>query len=220
MLPEWLEPAPPDFFLRNHVAKRRPYAKPQSAQRAAGIFKWNLLDRLLPMPTTDVLVISRGRLADRPVPRNLDDTRILLRDGIGLVIRHAEQLDVPLAALAHSLTKTMPGTAHVQLFVTPAETHGFSWHYDAEEVFIVQTAGVKDYFLRENTVAASALAMPDFGRFRDEVSPVGSVRLIEGDWLYIPGRWWHMAKCVEDSLSISIGVSPDESWLTELKRKR
>ena len=59
----------------------------------------------------------------------------------------------------------MPGTAHVQLFVTPAETHGFSWHYDAEEVFIVQTAGVKDYLLRENTVAASAAAMPNLVEF-------------------------------------------------------
>jgi ribosomal protein L16 Arg81 hydroxylase len=30
--------------------------------------------------------------------------------------------------------------------------------------------------------------------------------LIGGDWLYIPARWWHGAKCIEDSLSISLGL--------------
>jgi hypothetical protein len=36
--------------------------------------------------------------------------------------------------------------------------------------------------------------------------------LIAGDWLYVPARWWHVAKCVEDSLSISLGVFVDGSW--------
>jgi ribosomal protein L16 Arg81 hydroxylase len=34
-----------------------------------------------------------------------------------------------------------------------------------------------------------------------------TARLFAGDWLYIPSRWWHMAKCIEDSLSISLGLS-------------
>jgi ribosomal protein L16 Arg81 hydroxylase len=33
-------------------------------------------------------------------------------------------------------------------------------------------------------------------------------RLLPGDWLHVPARWWHMAKCLEDSLSISVGVRP------------
>ncbi|MGN6718406.1 MAG: JmjC domain-containing protein [Candidatus Binatia bacterium] len=103
------------------------------------------------------------------------------------------------------------------MFVTPAGTYGFSWHYDREEVFVVQTEGIKDYFFRENTVELRKNAAPDCTRFRDEVSPMGSVRLVEGDWLYIPTAWWHVAKCIEDSLSISIGVSPDKSWLAAIK---
>ena len=31
-------------------------------------------------------------------------------------------------------------------------------------------------------------------------------RLIAGDWLYVPRRWWHLVLCAEDSLSISVGV--------------
>jgi len=38
-----------------------------------------------------------------------------------------------------------------------------------------------------------------------------SARLIAGDWLYLPPRWWHLVKCIEQSLSISVGVmSPAE----------
>jgi ribosomal protein L16 Arg81 hydroxylase len=136
-------------------------------------------------------------------------------EGIGLVIHRAEEHDAALAELAASLTQSIPGEVHVQLFVTPGGTHGFGWHYDDEDVFIVQTDGTKDYFFRDNTVERYRPpgAAPDFSRFGHEASPIGTARLIAGDWLYIPSRWWHVAKCIDDSLSISLGVLPDESWL-------
>jgi 50S ribosomal protein L16 3-hydroxylase len=101
---------------------------------------------------------------------------------------------------------------HIQLFVTPAGTHSFGWHYDFEDVFIVQATGVKEYFLRDNTVERQRArgTCPDFERFRQEISPLATVRLLQRDWLYIPSRWWHVAKCIEDSLSISVGVFPHE----------
>jgi 50S ribosomal protein L16 3-hydroxylase len=142
-------------------------------------------------------------------------------EGVGFVIRRAEEHDVGLAKLAALLTQQIPGEVHVQLFVTPARTHGFGWHYDDEDVFIVQTDGTKDYFFRENSVERHRPpeAAPDFSRFRHETSPIGTSRLIAGDWLYIPARWWHVAKCVEDSLSISLGISPDESWLARVNQE-
>ena len=46
----------------------------------------------------------------------------------------------------------------------------------------------------------------------DEVPPpCRKVEPVAGDWLYIPYRWWHLVKCVQESLSISVGVmSPSE----------
>jgi ribosomal protein L16 Arg81 hydroxylase len=129
-----------------------------------------------------------------------------------LVIRRAEQHDVGLAQLAMSFGRNLLGEVHVQLFVTPANTYSFGWHYDFEDVFIAQTAGVKEYFLRDNTVDRQSArgTRPDFERVRQEVSPLATARLLAGDWLYIPARWWHVAKCMEDSLSISVGVLPHE----------
>lgn len=76
-------------------------------------------------------------------------------------------------------------------------------------MFIAQTIGVKDYFFRANTIEPEAPFPPrDFGRVRGETSPLMTATLVAGDFLYIPSRWWHMAQCREDSLSISVGVAP------------
>jgi ribosomal protein L16 Arg81 hydroxylase len=33
-----------------------------------------------------------------------------------------------------------------------------------------------------------------------------TARLVAADWLYIPATWWHLVKCAEDALSISVGI--------------
>jgi len=72
---------------------------------------------------------------------------------------------------------------------------------------------VKDYYFRANTVdpASPVGSQPDFSLIRKERSPLATARLLPGDWLYIPARWWHVALPAEDSLSISLGVFPDLS---------
>jgi 50S ribosomal protein L16 3-hydroxylase len=197
-------------FIADHLGQK-PLAMPGSARRVGALFDWETLERILRAePAADVLVIARGKLIEQPVPRSLEEVRALLREGKGLVIRRAERNDRGLAALAAAFVKDLPGEAHIQLFITPGGTHGFSWHYDFEEVFIAQTAGIKDYFFRENTAdpATPRGTNPDFTRVRDETTPTGTARLVPGDWLYLPARWWHVAVCVEDSLSISLGVYP------------
>lgn len=38
-----------------------------------------------------------------------------------------------------------------------------------------------------------------------DVLTVSGGRLVD-DWLYIPATWWHLVKCAEDALSISVGI--------------
>ena len=208
------------LFARDYL-RRQPHASPSSARRVRPIFGWDTLDRLLTNnPAADVLVVARGKLLELPTPKTLAEARELVIKGAGLVIRHAEQLDCGVAELAASLTQHIPGEVHVQLIVTPAGTYGFGWHYDDEDVFIVQTEGSKDYFFRDNTVERNRPpgTAPNFTRFSNEISAIGTARLLAGDWLYIPARWWHGAKCIEDSLSISLGVFPEPSWLASIDK--
>ncbi len=207
MLSEWLEDVPVDAFVRARVGKA-PFAMAGSARRTVPTFGWDTLHRVLASEAPDVLVVALGKLVDRPAPRTADAARALLSEGIGLVIRRAERHDAGLKALADAFAREVGGDAHIQLFVTPGGTHGFDWHYDFEEVFIAQTLGVKEYFFRDNTVdRATPVGMqPDFGKVAQETAPIATARLQAGDWIHIPARWWHVASCVETSLSISVGV--------------
>jgi 50S ribosomal protein L16 3-hydroxylase len=211
MLSEWLKPVPVEAFVRKQVGKT-PFAMAGSALGTTGTFGWETLGRVLAAePAADVLVVALGKLIDLPAPRTLEDARALLSKGIGLVIRRAEQHDPGLGALASAFARDLNGEAHIQLFITPAGTHGFDWHYDFEEVFIAQTLGIKEYFFRDNTADRTTPVgtNPDFGLIRKETTPIATAKLCAGDWVYIPSRWWHVASCVEESLSISVGVLRD-----------
>jgi 50S ribosomal protein L16 3-hydroxylase len=211
-LADWLSPIAVAAFLRSHLGQF-PYARPAAATSYLPFLTWETLERVLRHPEPiDAITVRYGLLVECPCPRSVVEVREQMQAGVSVVIRAAERHEPGLATLASSFARTLPGEVHVQLYATPAGTNSFGWHFDFEDVFIVQTLGVKEYYFRANTVALeTALGEPmDVSRVRDETSPLMTARLEAGDWLYIPARWWHLVKCVEESLSISIGVmSPD-----------
>ncbi|MGE0402284.1 MAG: cupin domain-containing protein [Kofleriaceae bacterium] len=205
----WLAPMGLERFGREYV-HHAALALPGTADSARELLDWNVLHAVLVSePPPDVLVVARGELVPVPPPRTARELGLYLRHGIGLCVRHAQRHHPQLARIAKDVEATFPGsTSQVQLFVTPRSTYGFSWHFDDEDVFIAQTVGKKDYMFRENSVAAGEQARPEvFRRFSTESTAICAARLHAGDFLYIPSRWWHMAECIEDSLSISVGVA-------------
>jgi ribosomal protein L16 Arg81 hydroxylase len=191
MLGEWLAPQSLVDFAARYLG-RQPLARAATAD-------------------LDILVVQGGREWRRAPPRSLEGLRQLFAQRLGVVVRRAEFHDPGLATLSERFARDLPGDVHVQLFATPARTHGFGWHYDAEEVFIIQTAGEKDYYFRRNTIDPHPRrdVQPDFARVREERTPILTTRLVAGDWLYLPRGWWHVAKARADSLSISLGSRPE-----------
>lgn len=219
MLDAWVAPTGMDAFRRD-IFHRCAWAQPETAKNALGVLTWETLGEVLAAtdPPPDVIVCAKGEKLPFPPPRDLTELRAYMRMGIGLAMRHTQKCHPALAAVAAEFTRAFDGDVQVQVFVTPASTHGFGWHYDAEDVFIAQTAGEKDYYFRENTVEADTPFPPkDFQAYHAETSPLQTAHLVAGDFLYIPARWWHMALCREDSLSISVGVMPpDTRWRDKL----
>jgi hypothetical protein len=212
VLVEWLGPDLRAFWIEH--LRKQPYAAPGRAAGAIPLFTWSTLDRVLAAPgPIDVLTVQSGRLVEGPPPRSAAAVRSLMAEGVSTVLRASERHDSGLAGLASSFAGVLPGEIHLQLYATPGGTHSYGWHYDFEDVFIAQTDGVKDYYFRDNTVARDMVLGDslDFSAVLSETSTLMSVRLIAGDWLYIPARWWHFVKYEVDSLSISVGVlSPVE----------
>ena len=213
MLTEWLAPEDLDWFMRTHF-QSTPVARPGAARGAVPVLDWSTLDRVLGSDQPlDVMTVRAGQLQEVAIPRSLDEARALMRAGVSVVVRGAERHDPGLRALAAGFEAALPGEVHVQVYATPGGTNSYGWHYDFEDVFIAQTAGAKDYYFRQNTVACDTRLGDrlDFTSVLSETAPIYQSRLIPGDWLYIPSTWWHLVKCVEDSLSISVGVMPPEA---------
>jgi 50S ribosomal protein L16 3-hydroxylase len=197
----------PDVFREQHL-QRAPFAKPSTVATPGALLDWDLLGAVLSADVAaDALVVAAGNRLPYPPPRSLDELRAYFRMGIGLCLRQTQRCHPALRRIADAFESEL-GTADVQIFVTPGGTHGFGWHYDDEDVFILQTAGLKDYYFRANTISQSAASPSVFARYAEESSVLLTATLIAGDFLYLPARWWHMARCRETSLSISVGVRP------------
>ena len=84
-----------------------------------------------------------------------------------------------LKKLAAGFEDDFHAPANIHIYATPAGKYGFSWHYDAEEVFIMQTSGRKEYSLRKNTVHPWPLVetIPQDMGYSREIMPLMHVLL-------------------------------------------
>lgn len=198
--------------FRSDFFRKRPTAHPATGLPFCRLLDFPTVGRILRSPDLDGMVVRNGRLLDRTVPASLADLRSLLGRGCSLVLRGVEAYDPLLQRLADRLAGEIPGRVRIQVYVTPAGFHSFGWHYDAEDVFVLQTRGCKDYYFRENTVNPRPRleAMPRDMQFERETTPLQMATLLAGDCLYLPSGWWHVARCREESLSLSIGLLPAE----------
>lgn len=193
-------------FMRDYF-QRAPVARPAVAHRAVRLLTWETVGRLVEAGA-DMLVVRNAVLRREERPATFGEAVALFRDGHSLVLRRCERHDPALRELAESVAGEFDGDVSIQVYATPANFHSFGWHYDCEDVFIVQTLGRKEYFLRANTVNPEPHIdrMPRDMHYEREVSKTVASTLEPGDWLYVPRGWWHVARAFADSLSISIGV--------------
>lgn len=165
-------------------------------------------ERLLPQDGLDLLVTREGHPWDGPPVNSAEVGRAALADGYTLCLRHADRHDPALAKLAADFQADFLAPIDVHVYCTPAERPGFGWHYDAEDVFILQTEGTKDWWLRKNTVNPWPLVetIPADMRYEREIMPAMHCTLEAGDWLYIPAGYWHRTSAPQVSTSLSIGI--------------
>lgn len=194
------------FFDRYYL--RMPFASRGTARTITELATWDCLRRAVEAPDGDVLVSASGSPYAGGRPRTLADCQSLHVTGHTLTVRRAQRHDEQLGLIASEFTRFLGGPTDVQLYFTPSGQFGFDWHFDAEEVFILQAAGVKEYALRKNTVHPwpHVDAWPQNPGFSSEIMPVYRCTLAKGDWLYIPAGYWHRGDAQSDSISAAVGV--------------
>lgn len=212
-------------FFSEHFQKK-PFAMPFQTLFFRGLVSWSLIHEISEKGHNDILLAKKGRL---PRERHLREESLCLVDllegfkkGFTIVIRHSERSHPQLQSLCEDFAKMFSCTVDLQLYYTPAQEEGFDWHYDLEDVFVIQTTGEKEFLLKKNTVCAPPFTMEKTQQeyFRQETEKT-EIRcwLKPGDLLYIPAGYWHKAYAVSESGHLSIGLlRPNQKW-TELCSK-
>lgn len=220
ILEELLGDFPRAAFLERHYF-RLPYSRPGGAKALASLADWGVVERILGQAGVDAFLAREGRQWEGGTPSGAR-ARELFGQGYTVVVRDAQKHDPGLGDLARRFHEDFRAPVNVHLYCTPAGTSGFGWHYDVEDVFILEARGVKEYRLRKNTVHPwpTLATMSRDLKFEREVTPFWTCRLAPGDWLYIPPGWWHEARGQDESITLAVGLmSPAAVDLLEFLRK-
>lgn len=205
-LQQWLGDTPKSQFLTEQYLKL-PYSGTCADATDCHLGAWTSWERIAAEVDADLMIVREGRRFEGNVAPG-SDLRELVEQGYTILIRHAEQHDSSLRKLADEFRRDFEAPVNIHMYATPGGSFGFDWHYDAEDVFILQTSGQKEYSLRKNTVNPWPLAeaMPTDLKYEREIMPLMRCLLRAGDWLYIPNGYWHRADAVSESAAISLAV--------------
>jgi hypothetical protein len=150
---------------------------------------------------------ANSRKNGPPIPR-LDSAALTreLREGATLVLDNVDELHRPIRRLAESLERVFRVRVQVNSYAGWRRSNGFDLHWDDHDVFILQVAGRKHW-------KVYGMTRP-FPLARD-VKPADAPRdsrweglLEDGDLLYIPRGWWHVATPLnEPTLHLTVGIS-------------
>lgn len=209
LLRRWLGPREWERFEAERGSA--PFSVKGVAAEVLEAFDWDHLGQSLAARAADVLVLRRGEDLALARPRSLAALRKLFDRDASIALRNAQHVSERVRAICAELAEDVPGNQRALVFATPANTHSLGWHFDTEELFIVQLAGSKTHYLRANTVVPRPLTPSghNLAAYALETSPMRSVHLQPGDFLYVPSGWWHMARARHTSLSLSIAVLGD-----------
>jgi 50S ribosomal protein L16 3-hydroxylase len=191
---------------------RQPHSGRCTSAPQIALGSWETVATILAAHDADVMIVRRNEQRDVERPSSLEAAQRLVAEGCTLLVKHAERHHPQIAELAAAFARDFAAPVNVHLYVTPGDEFGFSWHYDAEEVFILQTAGRKEYSLRKNTVNPWPIeeTLPANMQYEREIMPLMKCTLAAGDWLYVPSGWWHKGSALagEPAISLAIGIMP------------
>ena len=210
VLQELLDPMPVHEFL-HRAFTRVPVAMPDRAKRYTQEFTEADIAAVVDTGCSVLRIVHNGRLLHDHARLSWREAQAYYRRGHTLLVRYAERSSPKFQALAEAFAQFFHSPVDIQVYLTPDQQQAFGWHYDLEEVFIIQVQGCKEYTLRQNTVHPLPVweTMPeDMGYDRETSRLRMTCRLEAGDWLYIPSGWWHIARTQAASLHLSIGVMP------------
>lgn len=193
---------------------------PGTKGRFTPILPWEELNHILewhPPPQPQLRMFQEGvmvdlrRYIDGPVGSlklNAGGLIALLGQGATMVLDSLHEVSPAVAHLTGSIEATLSCACTANLYAGWRTQKGFNVHWDAQEVFVLQLSGAKrwqvfaptrPYPLTDDSEPAQQPTAP----------PIWEGILNDGDLLYIPRGFWHVAQPLDEpSLHVSWGAQP------------
>ncbi|MBC7932679.1 MAG: cupin [Rubrivivax sp.] len=239
-LAEILEPYAPEEFLASFWGVNFLHAR-GAAGRFARLMPWETLNEILrrqrldfprlrlvqdgkPLPVSEYLrhVAAGRRRASIPRLKTSELTKHL-REGATLVLDAVDELHEPLEQLAAGLELFFREHVQINLYAGWQTSRGFDLHWDDHDVFILQVTGRKRWSVYGQTRPFPLVADVEKA-LKPEHEPLWEGTLEDGDLLYIPRGWWHVAQpLAEPTLHLTVGIHNRTGldilrWLAEQMR--
>jgi bifunctional lysine-specific demethylase and histidyl-hydroxylase NO66 len=137
--------------------------------------------------------------------------------GATLVLQGLHHNWPPLAEFCRVLEAELDHPAQANAYFTPRDAQGLPVHHDTHDVFSLQVAGEKRWFVYEPALELPLKAQKYRPEHGEPGKPVIDATLKPGDTLYLPRGWLHEAATSStDSLHITVGVNV-HTWLDAFK---
>lgn len=177
-----------------------------------------------PLPLASYLRHQTGGRQRTTIPR-LKSASLArhLREGATLVLDAVDEVSEPVEELAKGLELFFHEHVQVNLYAGWQTSRGFDLHWDDHDVFILQVAGRKRWSVYGQT-RPSPLVNDIEKAQKPEHEPLWEGTLEDGDLLYIPRGWWHVAvPLAEPTMHLTVGVHNRTGldflrWLSERVR--
>jgi len=227
-LDDVLGPLAPADFIKGYWGQKFLHL-PGPQGRFSSLFPWSVVNEML---ETQRLAPPRLRLTQdgRAVSPDLyikngqiraAELTGLLRDGATLIVAAVDEVHGPLKALAQHVGRALQSRINVNLYAGWRTSHAFDVHWDSHDVIVLQVAGKKQWKVYEPTEKFPLKDSVELGTTPPTSAPVWEGFLMDGEVLYLPRGWWHVAiPCDEPTLHLTLGIHKPTGidivrWVTE-----
>ncbi len=174
------------------------------------------------------VLFSKGTRSPRAILMQNVDPLQLYNMGLSLYLPDVEPIVSGASAFLRELEKDLgleEGCARITAWASPS-ADGIACHLDAEEVFSIQLQGVKRFYVAEKKAITSPVGMqfgpgipphPDLflqvsdGFPEPEKFEFTEIEMKPGSVLFMPRGVWHRTEADQDSLSVSVILSPESA---------
>jgi hypothetical protein len=222
-LAKLLAPCPQEEFIASSWGKTFQHV-PGRPGKFSHLLPWDQLNRILQqhrldfprlrltqngksLPANSYLRYTTGGRRKTPIPRlQSDKLTQQLREGATLVLDAVDELSETLSELAEGLELFFHERIQINAYAGWRTSQGFDLHWDDHDVFILQVTGRKHWKVYGMT-RAYPLAQDSEQAQKPTQAPLWEQTLEEGDLLYIPRGWWHVARPLDEpTLHLTVGV--------------